>query len=65
MARSPRILLACGHVVSRRDHGFVSTDGRRTFDSQTCLDTAEGRTPQKFDRREEKPDNGGKTWGPR
>jgi hypothetical protein len=47
--------------MSHKDHGFVGSDGVRLYDSLKCLDVAEGRTPQKPDK-DEKPDNGGKTW---
>lgn len=54
--------LPCGHRITRKEHGFVSTDGLRLHDSQTCLDRAEGRTPQKFGRDEDRDEAGGKTW---
>lgn len=40
--------LPCGHLVRRKEHGFVSTDGQRVYDTQTCLDVSEGRKPQKY-----------------
>ena len=61
MARHPRRVLACGHVMDHRDHGFVGSDGLSLYDTLKCLDVAEGRTPQKPDK-DEKPDHGGKTW---
>jgi hypothetical protein len=59
--RSPAFTAPCGHRMSHKDHGFVGSDGVRLYDSLKCLDVAEGRTPQKPDK-DEKPDNGGKTW---
>ena len=41
-------VLACGHRVARRDHCWVGTDGQKVYDTQTCLDIAEGRKPQKY-----------------
>lgn len=60
-----RLHLTCGHRISRKDHRWVGTDGQAVYDSQTCLDVAEGRKPQKFGRDEDLPDAGGKTWGER
>lgn len=44
--------LTCGHTIGRKDHRWVATDGQAVYDSQTCLDIAEGRKPQKFGRDE-------------
>jgi hypothetical protein len=48
-----RILhLTCGHRIGRREHRFVGSDGQRLYDTQKCLDIAEGRKPQKYGRDE-------------
>jgi hypothetical protein len=52
MATSNVLHLPCGHVIERSDHRWVATDGQAVYDTQTCLDIAEGRTPQKFGRDE-------------
>lgn len=44
--------LACGHTIGHRDHVWPSSDGQRVFDTQKCLDIAEGRKPQKYGRDE-------------
>lgn len=49
MRSNVRTTLPCRHTMSRKEHGFVSTDGQRLHDTQTCLDLAEGRTPAKPD----------------
>lgn len=44
--------LTCGHRITTKDHRWVGSDGQAIYDSQKCLDIAEGRTPQKFGRDE-------------
>lgn len=48
MQTSNILHLTCGHRISRKDHRFVGTDGQAVYDSQTCLDVAEGRKPQRY-----------------
>jgi hypothetical protein len=52
METSQVLHLSCGHRIRRTDHRWVATDGQAVYDSQTCLDIAEGRKPQKFGRDE-------------
>lgn len=35
-----------------KDHGFVGSNGHGRYCTQTCLDIAEGRKPQKYGRDE-------------
>lgn len=52
MEQSNVLHLACGHRITTRDHRWVASDGQAVYDTQTCLDIAEGRKPQKFGRDE-------------
>lgn len=53
MDATSRVLhLPCGHRIFRTDHRWVGSDGQRIYDTQTCLDLAEGRKPQKYGRDE-------------
>lgn len=40
--------LPCGHVLFKHEHRFVGSDGQKVYDTQTCLDIAEGRKPTKY-----------------
>lgn len=46
------VTTACGHRIRTKDHGFPSSDGQRLYDTRKCLDLAEGRKPEKFERDE-------------
>lgn len=52
MEHSRVLHLPCGHRISHKEHRFVGSDGQAIYDTQKCLDTAEGRTPQRYGRDE-------------
>lgn len=52
MEHSNILHLSCGHRISRKEHRWPSSDGQTLYDTQKCLDIAEGRTPQKYGRDE-------------
>ncbi len=45
MENSRVLHLTCGHRIGIGEHRFVGSDGQAIYDTQTCLDIAEGRKP--------------------
>ena len=48
MENSRVLHLTCGHRIGVKEHRFVGSNGQAIFDTQTCLDIAEGRKPEKY-----------------